>query len=127
MEGNVLYMEFPADDVDRAQRFWSSLLGWQFGSGLTEGFDYRMAQVGPDAAVAVTPADEPGHPNVYIETSDLDDALARVQEHGGEAGEVRQVPDLITAEIPSASLHGRFAVCKDSEGNVFHLWQRDAK
>jgi predicted enzyme related to lactoylglutathione lyase len=119
-------MEFPAEDVDRAQRFWSGVLGWQFGSGRTEGFDYRMARVGPDAAVAVTPADEPGHPNVYIETNDLDIALARVQELGGEAGEIRQVPDRITAEIPSASIHGRFAACKDSEGNVFHLWQRNA-
>jgi len=126
MEGRVLYMEFPSADVGRAQRFWSGVLGWSFGAGLAEGFDYRMAQVGPDAAVAVTPADEPGHPNVYIETADLDAALQRVRDLGGEAGEIRDVPGRITAEFPSASLHGRFAGCKDSEGNAFHLWQRGA-
>ncbi|MFL6069716.1 MAG: VOC family protein [Actinomycetes bacterium] len=126
MEGNVLYVEFPSEDIDRAQRFWSGVLGWDFGSGLTEEFDYRMAQTGPDTAVAITPADEPGQPNVYIETADLDTALVQVQELGGEAGEIREVPARLTAELRSASLYRRFAACKDSEGNTFHLLQRDA-
>jgi predicted enzyme related to lactoylglutathione lyase len=100
--------------------------GWEFGSGLTEEFDYRMAQTSPDAGVALTPDDEPGHLNVYIETADLDAALSKVQELGGEVGEIHVVPDRLTAEIPSLSVHGRFATCKDSEGNEFHLLQRDA-
>jgi predicted enzyme related to lactoylglutathione lyase len=61
---------------------------------------------------------------VYIETTDLDAALERVRQLGGEAGEMREVPARITAEIPSASLHARFAECKDSEGDTFHLSQR---
>jgi predicted enzyme related to lactoylglutathione lyase len=125
MEGNVLFMEFPSGDIERAQRFWSGVLGWRFGSGLAESFDYRMAPVGPDSAVAITPGDEPGHPNVYMETSDLDAALARVRELGGQAGDIREVPARLTAEIPSAAIHGRFATCEDSEGNTFHLLQRN--
>jgi predicted enzyme related to lactoylglutathione lyase len=124
MEGNVGFLEFPSKDIDRAQRFWSGVPGWQFGNGLTEEFDYRMAQTGPDTGVAITPGDEPGHPNVYIETADLDAALARVPELGGEAGEIREIPARLTAEIPAASLSGRFAECKDSEGNIVNLWQR---
>jgi uncharacterized protein len=125
MKGNVMYMEFPSEDIDRAQRFWNGVLGWEFGSGLTEEFDYRMAQTGPDAVVALTPGDKPGHPNVYIETTDLDAALSKVQELGGKAGEIHIVADRLAAEIPSLSLHGRFVTCKDSEGNEFHLFQRD--
>ena len=86
-------MEFPSKDIDCAQRFWSGVLGWEFGKGLAEEFDYRVAQTGPDAAVAISPGDEPGHPNLYIETVDLDVALARVLELGGEAGEIQAVPD----------------------------------
>ena len=82
-----------------------------------------MAQTGPDAAVAISPGDEPGNPNLYIETVDLDVALARVLELGGEAGE-RAVPARLIAEIPSAAPGARFAECKDSEGNVFNLMQR---
>jgi hypothetical protein len=41
--GKVLYMEFPSADIERAQRFWSGVLGWRFGSGLREGFEQRAA------------------------------------------------------------------------------------
>jgi predicted enzyme related to lactoylglutathione lyase len=124
VKGNVVYMEFPSEDVDRAQRFWSGVLGWEFGSGLTEDFDYRMARTGPDAAVAIGCPDEPGHPNVYIETADLDAALAQVHELGGEAGEIREIPARLNAELPQVSNYRRHAECKDSEGNTFNLVQR---
>jgi predicted enzyme related to lactoylglutathione lyase len=124
VDSKVAFMEFPSKDIDRAQRFWSGVLGWEFGKGLAEEFDYRVAQTGPDAAVAISPGDEPGHPNLYIETVDLDVALARVLELGGEVGEIRAVPDRLIAEIPSAAPGARFAECKDSEGNVFNLMQR---
>jgi predicted enzyme related to lactoylglutathione lyase len=125
VEGRVTFMEFPSKDIDRAQQFWSGVLGWEFGSGLTDEFDYRMAQVSPDTGVAITPGDEPGHPNVYMETADLDTALVRVQELGGEVGEVREVPAQLAAEIPSLAINNaRFAECKDTEGNIFNLVQR---
>ena len=127
MEGIVFYMEFPSQDVDRARRFWSGVMGWNFGSGVFENYDYRMAQVGSDAAVAVCPAVEQG-PNVYMETDDLEAALERVKELGGLAGEIRDVPPLLTANLPpSLAYDGRFAGCRDSEGNMFHLWQRNAE
>jgi predicted enzyme related to lactoylglutathione lyase len=127
MEGEVIGMEFPSEDIDRAQRFWSGVLGWEFGSGLSEDFDYRMAPVG-DLAVAITPGDlGQGYPNVYLETSDIDTALARVRELGGEAGEINEIAARITAEIPAAEMHGRFATCKDSEGNAFCLLQRNPR
>jgi hypothetical protein len=28
MQGRVRFMEFPSKDIDRAQRFWSGVLGW---------------------------------------------------------------------------------------------------
>ena len=128
MEGEVIAMEFPSEDIDRAQRFWSGVLGWEFGSGVTEDFDYRMAPLGPGRAVAITPGDlGQGYPNVYMETADIDTALARVRELGGEAGEIREIPARIAAEIPSGRFHGRFATCKDSEGNTFCLLQRDSQ
>jgi predicted enzyme related to lactoylglutathione lyase len=61
----------------------------------------------------------------YMETPELESALERVKELGGTAGEIRDIPPLLTAELPSAALHGRFAGCKDSEGIMFHLWQRN--
>jgi len=31
MAGEVVHVEFPAGDMDRAQRFWSAVFGWSFG------------------------------------------------------------------------------------------------
>ena len=47
MDSKVAFMEFPSKDIDRAQRFWSGVLGWEFGKGLAEEFDYRVAQNWP--------------------------------------------------------------------------------
>ena len=30
MAGEVVHVEFPSEDVDRAQAFWSGLFGWSF-------------------------------------------------------------------------------------------------
>jgi predicted enzyme related to lactoylglutathione lyase len=115
MAGEIVHIEFPAADADRAAAFWNGLFGWSFGASQMEGFDYRMAQTSPAAGAAVFPADErSGHPNYYYDTPDIGASIAKVRELGGEAGERSPVPT-----------HGWFAACKDSEGNAFHLWQND--
>jgi uncharacterized protein len=116
MAGEIVHIEFPAADADRAAAFWSGLFGWSFGSSQMEGFDYRMAQTGPTSGAAVFPSDDrSGYPNYYYDTPDIDASIAKVRELGGEAGEKSPVPT-----------HGWFAACKDSEGNAFHLWQGDS-
>ena len=114
MAGEIVHIEFPAGDADRAQRFWGGLFGWSFGDSGMPDMDYRMAQTGPQAGAAIYPSDSRGHPNFYFDTDDIDASLAKVRELGGEAGEKAPVPT-----------HGWFAACKDSEGNAFHLWQGD--
>lgn len=43
--GQVTHIEFPADDVARARRFYEGLLGWEFGE--MPGFsDYFMVNLG---------------------------------------------------------------------------------
>jgi len=115
MAGEIVHIEFPSADADRAVRFWGGLFGWEFGGSAMEGFDYRMAQTWPGAGAAVFPSDErSGHPNFYFDTPDIEASMAKVRELGGEAAEKQPVPT-----------HGWFAACKDSEGNAFHLWQGD--
>ena len=45
MPGQIVHIEFPTADNDRAQAFWGGLFGWQFGGPMMEDYDYRMAQV----------------------------------------------------------------------------------
>jgi hypothetical protein len=113
MAGEVVHVEFPSEDVDRAQRFWSGLFGWSFGDSGMPGMDYRMARLSETAGVAVM-AGTPGHPNYYLATEDIDASIAKVRELDGTADDKLPVPT-----------HGWFAACSDSEGNAFHLWQLD--
>ena len=114
MAGEVVHVEFPTEDIDRAQSFWSGLFGWSFGDSGMPGIDYRMAQVTEQSGAALMQSDDRGHPNFYFATDDIDASLAKVRELGGSGGDKTPVPT-----------HGWFAACKDSEGNAFHLWQSD--
>jgi uncharacterized protein len=115
MAGDVVHIEIPAEDMERAQRFWSGVFGWEFGPSMSPEFEYRMARIGESSGAALMQAEERGHANYYLDVADIDAAIAKVGELGGEAGEKTSVPT-----------HGWFAACKDSEGNAFHLWQGDA-
>ena len=44
MGKKIVHIEFPAQDVDRAERFWEGLGGWPIESAGMEGMDYRMFQ-----------------------------------------------------------------------------------
>jgi uncharacterized protein len=110
----VTHYEIAASDVDRAQRFWSGLLGWEFGESVMPEGEYRMARTGENSGAALTTFGEPGHPNVYFNVDDIDASLAKVVELGGSAEDKQPVPNM-----------GWFAACKDSEGNAFSLWQSD--
>ena len=90
MAGEVVHVEFPAADVDRAQRFWSAVFGWSFADSGMPGMDYRMARVGDNAGAALMPG-ETGHPNFYFDTEDID---ALSQKYRGRDYD----PSIITSE-----------------------------
>jgi predicted enzyme related to lactoylglutathione lyase len=100
-------IEFPADDPDRARRFWSGMLGAELAarpSDAGEGWetstgDLRIGvhQRGPG------PGDTASLP--YFTVTDLPAALQRVQELGGSVIHPGE----------------RWAVCRDSEGSPFGL------
>ena len=59
---------------------------------------------------------EPGKRGIrtYFDVDDINPGAARVKELGGEANEPGPVPGM-----------GWFAICSDTEGNEFGLWQND--
>lgn len=103
----VALAEFPADDPERARRFWTELLGvsldprredegrgWQTRTG---GAELGLHERGPG------PGDRQSLP--YFDVPDLAEALERVKTLGGEV------------------IHpgDRWAVCRDTEGSPFGL------
>jgi predicted enzyme related to lactoylglutathione lyase len=100
-------IEFPADDVERALRFWRGLLGVELeprASGAGEGWVHE----GDGVRVGVHergrgPGDTGSLP--YFPVPDMDAALERVTELGGSIVHPGE----------------RWAICRDSEGSPFAL------
>jgi hypothetical protein len=108
-KGKVAWLELPAKDTQRARRFYGSLFDWQFQP--FEGADYHMTL---EAGGAIADASELQGPLIYFGTDDVDAAIARVRELGGEAGERQEIP---------GEGFGSYAHCRDTEGNPFGLYQ----
>jgi predicted enzyme related to lactoylglutathione lyase len=103
-------IEFPADDPDRARRFWSELLGVTLDArGHDEGSGWQTHDGGPSLGVHERgrgPGDTFSLP--YFAVDDIEVALQAVTRLGG------------TVIHPGE----RWAICKDSEGTPFGLAAR---
>jgi predicted enzyme related to lactoylglutathione lyase len=108
-------IEFPADDEERARRFWSGLLGLALEprtSAQGEGWQTGSAAPGDTPAVGVHPRGRgPGDSFSlpYFEVHDMESVLAHVPSLGGSIVHPGE----------------RWAICKDSEGSPFGLALRD--
>jgi predicted enzyme related to lactoylglutathione lyase len=100
-------IEFPADDMPRAKRFWEGLLDLSLGErSAAEGQGVQTHDEGPALGVherGKGPGDRFSLP--YFRVADMDAALARVVELGGEIVHPGE----------------RWAICRDSEGSPFGL------
>ena len=100
-------IEFPADDPERARRFWSGLVGAELEPrGELEGAGWQTHGGSPAVGVHARgrgPGDSFSLP--YFEVADVAAALERVEELGG------------TIVHPGE----RWAICKDPVGSPFGL------
>jgi predicted enzyme related to lactoylglutathione lyase len=113
MAGKLVHVEIKAGDVDRAQRFWSGVFGWEISPSGMPGMDYRLFRTGEDQGGGLM-AGEAGSLDVYFDTDDIDATVEKVRSSGGESTEKQPIPGI-----------GWFANCKDTEGNAFNLFQAD--
>lgn len=102
-----MLVEFPADDPERARRFWEGVLDRPLAPRREDqGEGWQTAGDGPALGVhrrASGPGDRVSLP--YLAVDDLDAALGRVRALGGSV----------------VHAGGRWAICRDSEGSPFAL------
>ena len=102
-------IEFPADDPERARRFWGELLGVELEArAASEGEGWQTSTHDPALGLhprGSGPGDSFSLP--YFAVSDLVEALERVRVLGGSVVHPGE----------------RWAICKDSEGSPFGLRQ----
>jgi predicted enzyme related to lactoylglutathione lyase len=110
MDARPALVEFPADDPERALRFWQGLLGQALDARTADEGDGWQTATGEAGGVHVGvhargrgPGDTLSLP--YFAVPDLPAAIERVTELGG------------TVVHPG----DRWAICRDSEGTPFGL------
>ena len=122
----VVHFEIPADDVERAKKFYGSSFGWELETmpmGDGEYTSVKTTAVDEQTQVPTDPGAINGgmfqrderltSPVITIDVDGIDDALKQIEDAGGSTVQPRTA-------IPGM---GAFAYFKDSEGNVLGLWE----
>lgn len=108
MIGELAYFTIGVPDAQRAQAFYGPVLGWRFDPGsVPDG--YQISDVEPLGGLHG--GCQASGVQVYFAVEDIDTAVARVRELGGEADE------------PQHGAHGSYASCRDDQGTQFNLHQ----
>lgn len=134
MDHTIVHFEIPADNPERAAKFYRELFGWnvhkwggpQSGDGGAP--EYWM--------VSTVPTDDKGRPTRagvnggmmrrqqpgqgpvnYISVESVDDYAKKAQNLGAE---------VVVPKMPVPGM-GWFVCLKDPENNVFGIWQEDEK
>jgi predicted enzyme related to lactoylglutathione lyase len=122
----VSHFEIPADNTDRAEKFYQSAFGWGIQKwDNPEGVYYAMAMTTPigENMMPTTPGKINGaickrnpaqaNPVLVLEVDEINAAVRKVKDSGGES---------LGEPVPVGEM-GIYAMIKDTEGNVLGLWQ----
>jgi hypothetical protein len=117
--GSFCWNELATRDLDQAKRFYTALLGWEYGSDPRAPIEYTTIKAGGRENGGIITMSGPhweGIPpywNTYFAVADADAALATITETGGKLlFGPRDIPGV-----------GRFAVVSDPQGALFSVMQ----
>lgn len=135
MAHTIVHFEIPADNPERAAKFYRELFGWDINrfEGSSEGMEYRDENF-EYWMVKTVPTDaggrpsEPGvngglmrrmYPNQppvnYISVESVDDFVGKAERLGAK---------VLMGKSPVPGM-GWFAQLTDTEGNLFAIWELD--
>ena len=115
---SIVWFEIPADNPERAKAFYSNLFGWKInpfpGSSDYWHIDTGGADDTPDGALKKRK--HPQEPVVnYVSVDSADRFADKIVKLGGKIS-------MAKTAVPQM---GYFAVCRDTEGNAFGIWESD--
>ncbi|RMF57089.1 MAG: VOC family protein [Calditrichaeota bacterium] len=117
----ITHVEIPAEDINRARKFYSGLFDWDF--QLFEEMNYLMFQSRNEDGSAmvsggILPRQVENHPVTnYVNVEDIDTTAKKIEELGGK---------VVTPKTAVPGM-GWFLHFVDTEGNLLALWKNDAE
>jgi len=116
----IVWFEIPADDIPCAKKFDASLFGCKI-NAMPHMQDYLHMDTGgadasPDGALMKRMHSRHTITN-YVSVASVTKAAAKVTKLGGT----------VCREKTTVPAMGYFAICRDTEGNEFALWEMNPK
>lgn len=106
----VAHFEIPADNVENLKNFYSSLFGWQFERGETQGY-YMIKNAGISGAL--TQKESPQQLSTqFVRVKSIQDYISKAKQLGARVVKDKQ-------EISE----GYYAVLEDPQKNSIGIWQ----
>jgi predicted enzyme related to lactoylglutathione lyase len=117
---SLVWFEIPADNQERAKKFYNSLFGWKINPfpGMP---DYQHigtggADASPDGGLIKRM--HPDHTiTTYVLVASVTRHIAKVEKLGGSICRPKTA-------VPGM---GYFAICQDTENNTFAIWEMNPK
>jgi predicted enzyme related to lactoylglutathione lyase len=119
MAPTIVHFEIPSDNIERANKFYNDLFGWKM-EKMPGPMEYWMFATSANSKGEQTisggvierkMSNEPI--TIYIGVESVSDYAKKVEELGGKIIKPR-------TEVTG---YGWFAVCMDTENNIFALWE----
>lgn len=122
---NIAFFDIPADNIERAKHFSTSLFGWKINLGRTTPEQAAIAAMQYHAVLTGEAREgtmnmgglyrRRGNESIknYVEVDDIDAVLAKVENLGGTIVKPQEM-------IPGVRL---VTMIKDTEGNGIDLWK----
>jgi hypothetical protein len=116
----ICHFEVPAEDMERAKTFWRGLLGWELEDAKEfEGYTMirtRMGDGSPGIGGGMVMRQHPEQQIMnYFDVKSVEEYVELAKSLGGK----------VIMEKTAVPGMGWFAVCMDTENNVFGLWEDD--
>ena len=116
---NIVWFGIPADNTQRAKNFYGDLFGWKIerfpGTEEYRHIDTAGGEDTPDGGLKKR--EQPQEPVVnYVSVDSVTDFSKKIEKLGGK----------ICMPKTAVPQMGYFAVCQDTEGNSFGIWQSNA-
>jgi predicted enzyme related to lactoylglutathione lyase len=130
----IVHFEIPADDVERAKKFYSNLFGWKMekwpgtdnkdnSSSSSSNMEYWMISTtdskGNKASIGggMMKRQDNHHQQItnFIDVNSVDEYLSKIEKLGGK---------VVVSKMAVPGM-GYFAVCHDTENNSFGIWESD--
>jgi len=113
MMGELSFFELGVADAERGRAFYERLLGWKFETG-SSGSGFTIGT--PSVPGGMHGGDAGAPPYLFFAVEDMEAALERVRELGGQVEEMD-----VEGDDASVARFGRFKLCRDDQGSPFGL------